>query len=507
MQITFLPAAQYLRKSSNLQQYSLENQADAITRYAVEHGFEIVETYSDPARSGLRLQNRPGLQRLLRDVLSGHPPFRVILVYDVSRWGRFQDADEAAHYEYLCKVSGVPLVYCAEPFLNDNSISDLVMKSLKRSMAGQYSRDLSVRVRAGLFRLAKMGYKLGGRAPYGLRRELLDMHGNPKQILAHGERKNLASEHVRLIPGAPEEIAVVQRIFHEFADEHRSLTSIADRLNKDGIPFLDGRQWCASKIIRVLTRPQYSGTQVWGKTAAFLSSPAKPMPRDEWAVCPNAFRAIVDMELFNKAQDALANMTYRLSNEELLKRLELLLKEHGKLNARLIENSPSCPGPRVYFHRFNGLLNAYSRVGYASPQNTQITSRQRAIVVRRDLIIRLLEGLEDTVEEFRPGMHRRELLRYRKTGRLISILICRYRPTLAGKERWLVEIPEDSRKRTTLLALMDQENKSIMEMRIFGRIAHRGGRFYVYPGSPWLKSGSRLGSVRDLPDALNRVRR
>jgi hypothetical protein len=32
-----------------------------------------------------------------------------------SRWGRFQDADESAHYEFLCKSAGIPVHYCAEP--------------------------------------------------------------------------------------------------------------------------------------------------------------------------------------------------------------------------------------------------------------------------------------------------------------------------------------------------------------------------------------------------------
>ncbi|MEO6246527.1 MAG: hypothetical protein ABIQ12_13930 [Opitutaceae bacterium] len=27
--------------------------------------------------------------------------------YDVSRWGRFQDADESGYYEYICKRAGI----------------------------------------------------------------------------------------------------------------------------------------------------------------------------------------------------------------------------------------------------------------------------------------------------------------------------------------------------------------------------------------------------------------
>ena len=207
METSLVPAAQYLRMSTDHQQYSLQNQADAIARYAVQHGFTIVKTYSDAARSGLHLKNRAGLKQLLKDVMEGQFDFNAVLVYDVSRWGRFQDTDEAAHYEYLCKSSGVPIHYCAEMFTNDNSTAGLILKALKRTMAGEYSRELSVKVRAGLERLAKLGYNLGGSAPYGLTRQLLDTQGKPKQVLAYGERKSLANEHVTFVPGPPEEVA------------------------------------------------------------------------------------------------------------------------------------------------------------------------------------------------------------------------------------------------------------------------------------------------------------
>src|SRR5713101_4128288 len=260
---SLIPAAQYLRMSTDHQQYSLNNQADTISRYATERGFLVVKTYSDAAKSGLRLKNRAGLKQLLKDVVGGQLEFSTILVYDVSRWGRFQDMDEAAHYEYLCKSSGVPVHYCAELFSNDNSMSGSIMKALKRTMAGEYSRELSVKVRAGLFRLAKLGYRLGGNPPYGMCRLLLDASGKPKQLLAAGERKSIATEHVILVPGTPQEIAVVKRIFHEFGDEKRSLSSIARQLNQDGIPFPKGAKWDANAITHVLKQPSYIGMQVW----------------------------------------------------------------------------------------------------------------------------------------------------------------------------------------------------------------------------------------------------
>jgi len=118
-----VPAAQYLRMSTEHQQYSLENQSTAIQKYANSQGFEVVRTYSDAARSGLVLKRRVALRQLLQDVVSGTPGYQAILVYDVSRWGRFQDADESAYYEYTCRRSGVAVHYCAEQFENDGHSS------------------------------------------------------------------------------------------------------------------------------------------------------------------------------------------------------------------------------------------------------------------------------------------------------------------------------------------------------------------------------------------------
>src|SRR5215468_9203921 len=100
-------AAQYLRVSTERQEYSLDFQAAGIAHYAREHGFDVRVTYRDEARSGLDLTRRVGLSQLLKDVVGGKPGFKAILVYDVSRWGRFQNPDEAAHYEFVCKAAGV----------------------------------------------------------------------------------------------------------------------------------------------------------------------------------------------------------------------------------------------------------------------------------------------------------------------------------------------------------------------------------------------------------------
>src|SRR5690348_2466938 len=101
-----IKAAEYVRMSTEHQKYSTENQSDIIRKYAAGRGIEIVSTYADHGKSGLRLDGRDALKKLIEDVRAGHVDFTVVLVYDVSRWGRFQDADESAYYEYLCKEAG-----------------------------------------------------------------------------------------------------------------------------------------------------------------------------------------------------------------------------------------------------------------------------------------------------------------------------------------------------------------------------------------------------------------
>ena len=77
---------------------------------------EIVRTYADAGKSGLRLDGRDSLKQLLADVEAGQTDFATILVYDISRWGRFQDAYESSYYEYRCKRAGISVQYCAEQF-------------------------------------------------------------------------------------------------------------------------------------------------------------------------------------------------------------------------------------------------------------------------------------------------------------------------------------------------------------------------------------------------------
>jgi hypothetical protein len=93
----------------------------------------IMRTYADHGRSGLKLAGRAGLRTLQDDVANRRHDFTALLVYDVSRWGRFQDTDESAYYEFMLKKVGIRIHYCVEQFLNDCSPQSILFKTLKRT--------------------------------------------------------------------------------------------------------------------------------------------------------------------------------------------------------------------------------------------------------------------------------------------------------------------------------------------------------------------------------------
>ena len=263
-------AATYIRMSTENQQYSAEHQAVALEKYALVENLEIIKRYQDLAKSGLTLAGRPALRQLLQDVESGRTEFGNILVYDVSRWGRFQDADESAYYEHMCKRCRVFVHYCAEQFDNDGSIHSTLLKTLKRSMAGEYSRELSVKVFAGQCALIQRGFRLGGSPGYGLRRQIVDKNGKPKMSLEPQERKSIHTDRVILVPGPAEEVAVVSNIYRSFI-AGKGETAIAAELNERAVSNGYGRPWNGASVHQILSNPKYIGANVFNRKSFKLN--------------------------------------------------------------------------------------------------------------------------------------------------------------------------------------------------------------------------------------------
>lgn len=366
-----LRAAQYVRMSTELQRYSIENQAAAIATYAQHNNLTIVRTYRDEGRSGLRIKGRTGLIELIDDIESGRADFDHVLVYDVSRWGRFQDVDESAHYEFVCKQNGVRIAYCAEQFDNDGSLLSSIIKNIKRVMAAEYSRELSSKVHAGSCRIASLGYRVGGPTTFGLHRELVDENERSKGKLKKGEMKALKTDRVRLYRGSDEEITIVKWIFRQFVVEHKLSTAIARQLNLAGIGNQHSRPWTENMVRNILANENYVGNLVYNRTSKRLGQKLTKNSGDLWIRGDTHIDPIVDKDIFVRAQTLLAQRYISLPEEKMLTLLRVTLGRKGKLTTDIINNTPGMPSVASYFKHFGSLRKAYSLIGYKASRDCE----------------------------------------------------------------------------------------------------------------------------------------
>ncbi|WP_128934009.1 recombinase family protein [Bradyrhizobium zhanjiangense] len=434
-------AAQYVRMSTDYQQYSIANQMAAIAAYARKFELEIVRTYRDDGKSGLHIKNRTGLLDLIDDVQCGRTDFGCVLVYDVSRWGRFQDVDESAYYEFICKRGGVKVIYCAELFANDGSLMSSIGKNVKRVMAAEWSRERSEKVYAGACLLARMGFRQGGRPGVGLRRELIDVTGRSRGVMQNGERKCLQTDRVILRPGPPEEVELVRSIFRQFVIDLRGETKIARRLNAAGIRCPTGRPWSEGIIRYMLANENYVGNLLYDRHTCRLREYNKPNPPEQWIRKVGVFEPVISPQLFAKAREIIAarKSTKGLSNEEMLKRLRILLKRKGRLSSAIISDAPSVPSPGLYQFRFGSLRNAYRLIGYVSRRNCEyIDTRKDRHAMLEDHVVTLGAALSALGEDIKLDPVYRTL---EVRGTVVSLRVAR--STHDGNEKhsptWTVE--------------------------------------------------------------------
>jgi DNA invertase Pin-like site-specific DNA recombinase len=454
-------AAEYVRMSTEHQQYSTENQHAAIQRHADDHGLIIVRTFTDAGKSGLGIQGRDALQELLRVVNSGSADFGTILVYDVSRWGRFQDADEAAHYEFQCKRRHITVQYCAEHFLNDASPMSAVIKSLKRAMAGEYSRELSTKVFAGQCRLVTLGYRQGGTAGYGIRRLLLDQNGDPKAILARGERKSLQTERVILTPGPDEELAILRRIYDIFTREKRTEREIAAMLNSEGISSERGRPWTRGAVHELLTNEKYIGNNLYNRTSAKLQAPRIDNPPDKWVRRDGAFAPVIDPDTFATAQAIIRDRDQHYTDDELLGMLRKLLQERGSISGIVIDECNGMPSSSTFRQRFRGLVRAYMLAGYR-PNHDYEYLRINGELRRRyqEFVQQLLGTIQPVASVVRDPAT--DLLTI--NGEFsVSVVLARCFTTPTGRLRWNIRLDAILRPDITIAVRMTATNDAILD--------------------------------------------
>jgi DNA invertase Pin-like site-specific DNA recombinase len=455
-------AAQYVRMSTDHQQYSIENQAVVIGAYAHARDLTIVHTYRDEGQSGLKLRNRAGLLQLLNDVQSDRADFDHVLVYDVSRWGRFQDTDESAHYEFICKQAGIKVEYCAEQFANDGSMLSSIMKNIKRVMAAEYSRELSVKVHAGVCRIVSLGFHYGSPLGYGLRRELVDGNQNSKGLLKKGEVKFLQTDRVRIRQGEAEEVAVVRWIFQQCL-KNKSDEKISRELNEQGVPTGNGRLWNGRLVSRMLQNENYVGNLVYNRESYKLGTKKVSNPPDKWVRCERCIEPMVDPNVFQRIQHILRDRRIEISEGEMLSRLRRTLHKRGRLSQAIINNTSGLPHADTIWRHFGSLQNAYSLIGYSSTERdwTYLVTKQAWADVRTTFVREVAAGLEKLGRNIVVGPADDQLCIDEKVG--VSFRIARAQKAKEGcLTQWRVTRPKRPDRWIVVIRLAN-DNQSVLD--------------------------------------------
>ncbi|WP_280938444.1 recombinase family protein [Xanthobacter sp. 91] len=497
-------AVQYVRMSTEHQKYSTENQAEAIRQYAAARTIDIVKTYADEGKSGLSIDGRDALKQLIDDVDAGRADFEMILVYDVSRWGRFQDADESAYYEYICKRSGISVQYCAEQFENDGSPVSTIVKGVKRAMAGEYSRDLSVKVFAGQCRLIELGFRQGGPPGFGLRRALIDQSGTPKGELNRGEQKSIQTDRVVLTSGPDGEIAVVRTIYRRFVEDLASERQIAEELNKRGSTREAGRPWTRGTVHQVLINEKYIGNNVWNRVSFKLKKKRIRNRPEMWIRAEGVFPAIIDRHVFEAAQTIIRARSFRMSDQEMLDALKDLRGSLGLLSGLIIDEAEGLPSSSAYRSRFGSLLRAYHLVGYTPRRDYRYVEINRGLrALHPGVVSEILGRLRDI------GCHLSTDAgtdRISVNGELaISVVIARCHRTSAGSFRWRLRFDTGLQPDITIAVRMDASNERPLDYYLFPGIDIATEKLKLAEDNGLAIDGYRFDSLDPLYELLEPV--
>lgn len=274
--------AAYARYSSDAQRdASLDDQLRNCRQYCERQGWPAPTEYTDAATSGAR-NDRAGYLRLLTDATR----YDVILVDDLSRLSR--DSINVAQAIKQLSFQGVRLLGVSDGVDTSRKGHKLDV-GLRGLMSELYLTDLADKTHRGLTGRALAGASAGG-LPYGYR------------VTEVGQRAIDESQAV-----------IVRRIFDEYVAGNSPRT-IADGLNRDGIPPARARTWAMSAIygdvkrgIGILANPIYAGRQVWNRSQ-WIKHPdtgrrvRKNRPPSEWITTELPELAIITPALWQAAQ-------------------------------------------------------------------------------------------------------------------------------------------------------------------------------------------------------------
>lgn len=187
------------------------------------------------------LLSRRGLDALFKEAMANKSVTH-ILIPRRDRFARPDDPMDGVRLENLLRKAGITLIFMDVVLLplsktGRANIGELISALLDYDTSGKFRRDLAQKLIYSQMQLAKLGYSIGGRAPYGFRRFLTKDDGTVVRQLLDGECIRMAHHHVVWLPGPDEEIAIIRRILALLEDMPAS--RVAGKLTKEGVPAPD----------------------------------------------------------------------------------------------------------------------------------------------------------------------------------------------------------------------------------------------------------------------------
>ncbi len=362
-------AVGYVRRSTDRQEHSIDDQKMALKTYASENSLRLAKFYVDDAISGTSTLGRRAFQQMIQDAESPAHKFDLIIVYDVKRFGRV-DNDEAGYYRHILRTHGVQVCYVSENF-NGDSTDDL-LRPVKQWQARQESKDLSKVTIRGLLSKVESGTWMGGTPPYGydLRyedadakflfivrfmpdgsKQLFDEKGGLIRTLARGESINISKrDKAKLALSDHQRVKVVKHIFQMYAEQGKGYKSLAHTLNQQGVPTPRGPQWSYiysgkwtdTTIRYMLVNPIYAGDMVWNRRTDgrfhrisqgqavdrenIHGARLVPNSKDDWIIVRDAHPPLISRRLFEQAKQR--RQSHPKSVEQ--RRRSSKLDTHGK---------------------------------------------------------------------------------------------------------------------------------------------------------------------------------
>ena len=279
-----MDAVAYIRVSTNKeeQEMSLENQREFFERYVGQRGDKLVQIYSDKGKSATKMQNRKGLQKLLRAARKGE--FTRLYVKDISRL--FRNTLDFITVSRELAGLGVQLHLVN---MGEGKDIDMFTLNLMAMVAENESLKLSERTKFG-----KKFSKERGIVP-----NFVFGYDRPDKYT--------------LVPNE-EESKWVHKIFDLYTEEGWGSAKIAKYLYeshvktkklRDGEPYYN---WSQTTVRRILQNPVYTGVVINGKesTKNIYTNERIQNPKEEWYISERPEFRIISDEQFEKAQQVKA---------------------------------------------------------------------------------------------------------------------------------------------------------------------------------------------------------